>query len=69
MAIATKTVEHIFFSNLIFLLPKKTRMIFHLLMTLVIKNNIWKYLMANVMGFPYLDMANSAFSSAQAKDI
>ena len=23
--------------------------------------------MTNVMGFPYLDMANSAFSSAQAK--
>ena len=44
-------------------------MICHQSMTLVIKSNIiWKYLMTNVMRFPYLYMTNSAFSIAQDKD-
>ena len=53
-----------FYSNPIFLLLEKTRMIFPLSMALVIKyKTTWKCLMTNVMEFPYLDMTN------QEKDI
>ena len=45
-------------------------MIFHLSLTLVIKNDIiWKYLTTNVMEFSFLDMTTSVFSSARDKDL
>ena len=44
-----------FNSNTIFLLLEETRVIFHLSITLI----------KNVMGFPRLDMSNSAFCSVQ----
>ena len=65
----SSTVSNSNHSNTIFLLLDRTRVFFHLPITLIRNNIIWKYMMKNVMESPYFNVSSSAFCIVQDKDI